>query len=187
VGFQVIVVGASKGGLDALRAVLSALPRDFPVPIAIVQHRLTTGGDGLLDALAKASSLPVRQVEDKDDMVEGHVYLAPADYHLLVEPGRLALSTEQPVNNSRPSVDVLFESAADAYGRGVLGIVLTGASADGARGTRRIKDLGGKVIVQSPDTADAEAMPAAAIKAAQVDQILPLERIAPRLVELCAK
>lgn len=185
-GFQIIVVGASRGGLDALRTLLSGLPNDLPVPLAIVQHRAMESDDGLPNTLGGSSALPIRQVEDKDPVASGQVYLAPAGYHLLVETGRFALSTEGPVNYSRPSVDVLFESASDAYGRGVLGVVLTGTSADGARGVRKIKDRGGTVIVQRPDTAESEVMPAAAIAAARVDQVLLLERIAPRLVELCA-
>ena len=121
---------------------------------------------------------------DKDPLMAGCVYVAPADYHLLVEPGCVALSTEAPVNHSRPSIDVLFDAAAHVFGERVIGVVLTGSSADGAQGVASIKARGGVVIVQDPATAEARVMPAAAIAAAAVDQVLPVEAIGAALVEL---
>ncbi|MBI2901251.1 MAG: chemotaxis protein CheB [Planctomycetes bacterium] len=186
-GSKLAVIGASKGGLDAVRILLSGLPRAFPIPVAIVQHRSKEPGDDLTRLVQESSALPVRQVEDKDKAHAGHVYLAPADYHLLVERGWFALSTEPPVNYSRPSVDALFETAAESYGPEVIAVVLTGASSDGARGVRRIKDRGGYVVVQRPETAESEAMPAAAIAAARVDRILPVTEISGVLVMLVAE
>ena len=123
--------------------------------------------------------------DDKQWIKPGTVYFAPADYHLLVEKGEFSLSVDEAVHHSRPSIDVLFESAADAYGAALIGVILTGANDDGAAGARRIKSRGGLVVAQDPKTAEAPAMPAAAIAAGAVDQILPLDQIGPFLVERC--
>jgi two-component system chemotaxis response regulator CheB len=183
--FELIVIGCSMGGMHALQQIFHALPKTFCVPIAVVQHRYRSSNEGLPDFLRRNSDLQVVDTTDKDWIKPGTVYLAPANYHLLVERGELSLSVDEKVEFSRPSIDVLFESAADAYGSEVIGIVLTGANADGAQGARRIKSRGGLVIVQDPATAESPAMPQAAIAAARVDRILPLERIGPFLVELC--
>jgi two-component system chemotaxis response regulator CheB len=183
--FELIVVGCSLGGMQALQVVLEQIPKDFTVPIAVVQHRHRRSNEALPLFLAKTSKLPVVDVEDKQFIRPGAVYLAPANYHLLVERGVFTLSVDEAVAYSRPSVDVLFESAADAYAKGVVAVVLTGANSDGARGVKRVKARGGFVVVQAPETAEAPAMPEAAIAAARVDRILPLDRIGPYLVELC--
>jgi len=179
---NLIVVGASAGGLRALEKVLGALPRGFPVPIVAVQHRARESGDTFAEVLGKASALPVHEVEDDDQLRAPGVYLAPPDYHVLIEPGRVALSVDDPVSYSRPSIDVLFESAADAYGASVCAVLLTGANADGAKGLVRIKQAGGYAIVQDPHTAESPEMPAAGIATAAVDVVLPLEEIAAELV-----
>jgi len=184
---EIIVIGASLGGLVAMETVLSGLSGEFKPPIAVVMHRGTLSGDGLLRTLRRHTSLEVREAQDKDAIVPGRITLAPPDYHLLVERGAYALSTEAPVLYARPSIDVLFESAADAYHERVLAIVLTGASCDGARGAARIKALGGKLVVQSPPTAESPVMPKAAIDAAQPDQILPLAEIGPFLTQQFAR
>jgi two-component system, chemotaxis family, protein-glutamate methylesterase/glutaminase len=181
---ELIVIGCSMGGMHALKEIFKALPADFPTPIAVAQHRHKASNEGLPSYLRRASELCVVDVEDKLWIKPNCVYLAPADYHLLVERGVFHLSVDGAVAHSRPSIDVLFESAADAYGGGLVGVVLTGANADGARGAKRIKSRGGMLIVQDPATAEAPAMPKAAIDAARVDRILPLERIGPFLVEL---
>jgi two-component system, chemotaxis family, protein-glutamate methylesterase/glutaminase len=178
VAAAVVVVGTSLGGLCALKVLLAALPRGFPLPTAIVQHREPAADDGLAQLLGSQAALPVSEPYDKERLEPGHVYLAPANYHLLVEPGRLALSTEAPVNHARPSVDVLFESAAEAYGSGVVAVVLTGANNDGAKGCARIKERGGVVIVQDPTSAESGSMPAAAMAASRVDKVLPLPELA---------
>jgi two-component system chemotaxis response regulator CheB len=183
--FELIVIGCSLGGMHALTTVLSSLSEGFCVPIAIVQHRHKASNEGLPSYFRRVTHLDVVDVEDKQWIKSGTVYLAPADYHLLVERGTFSLSVDAAVGYSRPSIDVLFESAADAYRESVIGIVLTGANADGAQGALRIKRRGGMVIVQDPKTAEAPAMPQATIDQARVDRILPLERIGPFLVELC--
>lgn len=182
--FELVVIGASWGGLKATEILLSGLPKDFPLAIAIAQHRHRNARDLLSELLQQHSLLPVVEVEDKLAIVPGHVYLAPADYHLLVEPGNFALSTEAPVHYSRPSIDLLFESAADAYTHRAIGVILTGANQDGAQGLAALKTRGGLAIVQEPTEAESSFMPTAAIAATQVDHILPLAKIAPCLIKL---
>jgi two-component system, chemotaxis family, protein-glutamate methylesterase/glutaminase len=182
---QIIVIGCSLGGMKALQTIFSALTPEFCVPMAIVQHRHKASNEGLPSFFRRVTNLRVVDVEDKQWIKPGYVYLAPADYHLLVEKGSFSLSVDLPVGHSRPSIDVMFESAADAYRDRVLGIVLTGANADGAEGARQIKKHGGIVVVQDPETAEAPAMPQATVDAVRVDRILPLERIGPFLVEVC--
>jgi two-component system chemotaxis response regulator CheB len=182
---ELIAIGASLGGLHAITTLLRGLPGDLPVPILIVQHRGTSADGGLVRTLQDHTSLTVVEAEDKAPLSGGTVYVAAPDYHLLVEaPGELALTTDAPSRSARPSIDVLFETAADAYGPALLGILLTGASADGAAGLARIKARGGRVIVQDPATAECATMPAAGIAAARVDHILALENIGEYLVKL---
>jgi two-component system chemotaxis response regulator CheB len=178
---KIIVVGTSTGGLAAMQVLLPGLSEDFPWAVILVQHRSKEPGSELCHFLQKHCRLQVAEPEDKEPIMAGQVYLAPRDYHLLVEKGSFALSTEGPVYYARPSIDVLFESAADAYGADVVGIVLTGANGDGARGLARIKAGGGLALVQDPATAYAPDMPRAAIAATSVDRILPLPDIAPFL------
>lgn len=185
VSVEIVVVGTSLGGLDALKVLLSGLPPSFDLPIVIVQHRSKQSDEALVKLLSTETSLPVTEANDKDVIERGRVYCAPADYHLLVEPGRFALSIDAPVNYSRPSIDVLFESAADTYGAQVVGVLLTGASKDGAIGCARIKACGGVTLVQDPATALAQTMPAAAISAQAADHVLPLTDIPLALVQLC--
>lgn len=183
--YELIVIGCSMGGMDAMEVILGAMPKDFRVPIVIVQHRSKTSNESLPQFLRRRTELDVVDADDKQWLRGGTVYLAPADYHLLVERGELNLSIDARVEHSRPSIDVLFESASSAYRDALVGVVLTGANADGARGAAMIKKRGGFVIVQDPATAESPAMPQAAIAATRVDRILPLERIGPFLVELC--
>ncbi|BAY10759.1 chemotaxis protein CheB [Calothrix sp. NIES-2098] len=189
--FELIVIGASLGGLNALTIVLGNLPKNFPVPIAVAQHRQPYTDDNLSAFLQKHSNLIVKDAEDKEEIIPGTVYLAPADYHLLVECGvscesrHFALSTEAAVTYTRPSIDVLFESAADAYAQKVIGVVLTGANHDGTSGLTRIKALGGKAIIQDPKTAECPIMPQSAIASVIVDKILPLTDIASFLTQIC--
>jgi two-component system chemotaxis response regulator CheB len=182
---SVVVIGTSLGGLSALSILLKALPVDFAVPVVIAQHRGKTGDNALERLLGEQSSLPVLEPNDKEPLEAGRIYLAPADYHLLLESGSLALSTAAPANYARPSIDVLFESAADAHGSGAVGVILTGSNQDGARGCRRIKARGGIVLVEDPATAYSPVMPAAAIAATDIDAVLPLLELCNRLVELC--
>jgi two-component system chemotaxis response regulator CheB len=180
---RLVVVGASFGGFDALKVVLRALPATFPVALAIVQHQ-GSPGSGLAGLLQRHTALVVVDAEDKDELVPGVAYLAPPGYHLLVEPGSLALSVDPPVLHARPSIDVLFESAADVYGPRAIGVILTGTGRDGAAGLTRVKQRGGLAIVQDPTTATRAAMPEAALSSTAVDWILPLEQIGSRLISL---
>jgi two-component system chemotaxis response regulator CheB len=184
VGFKIVVVGASLGGMSALETLLKGLPGNFPLPIAIVQHRSAESGQMLSMSLRKQSALRISEPQDKEAILPGQVYIAPADYHLLVDEGSFSLSTEGPVSYARPSIDVLFESASDAYGERVIGVILTGSNQDGAYGAARIKERGGYLIVQQPDTSESAVMPKATLTSAVVDRILPLREIAPCLVRL---
>lgn len=181
---MIVAVGTSWGGLGALGKLVGALPGDFAAPVIIVQHRGKDSNHLLAELLQGTSDLVIHEAEDKDPLLPGNVYVAPADYHLLVDAGQVSLSTEGPVRYSRPSIDVAFESVAESYGAAVIGVILTGANQDGARGLARILALGGRGIVQDPDTAEVAIMPAAARKAAPRAEVLGLEAIPARLVEL---
>ncbi len=176
--YEAIVVGVSAGGLVALAEVLPKLDKDMTLPVMIVQHQSHDSDDFLVRYFDDLCRHSVKEVEDKMPVESGTIYFAPANYHLLVEPDKtLSLSTEARVNYSRPSIDVLFESAADTYMDRLVGIILTGANSDGTNGAARIKELGGLIIAQDPETAEADAMPMSVIKHVQVDHILALNRI----------
>ncbi len=179
-----MVLGTSWGGLNAVRVILGTLPRGFATPVVIVQHR-HRDSDGLLaELLQDVTPMPVAEVEDKDLVEPGRVYVAPPNYHLLIDDGHFALSTEEAVRFSRPSIDVTFSSAADEYGKGTIGVVLTGANDDGARGLRRIVDRGGRAIVEDPKGAEISTMPAAALRAVPTATVLPVAEIGTQLVRL---
>lgn len=179
-GFRLVVVGVSAGGLFALRTIMAGLPAGFALPVVVVQHR-SKDSELLCELLQECSPLTVGEVNDKEAIAPGRVYVAPPDYHLLVEPGHFSLSTDEPVRYSRPSIDVTFMSAADTFSPDVVGVVLTGANADGARGLRRIMDRGGHGVVQDPETADVKVMPQQAIKLVPEACVLPLDQIAAHL------
>jgi two-component system chemotaxis response regulator CheB len=182
----VVVIGASLGGFDAVRVVLGGLPATFAAPIVLVQHRMSDSDGLLVDLLGAESLLPVSEPEDKDPMAPGHVYVAPSDYHLLVERGFFSLSTEEPVCHARPSIDVLFQSAADSYGPAAVAVLLTGSNRDGAIGARAVKKAGGRVLVQDPRTAFSPVAPEAALECTVVDSVLALPQIAERLARMFA-
>jgi two-component system chemotaxis response regulator CheB len=183
--YEFVAMGASWGGLHAVETVLERLPDGFRTPIAIAQHRAVDSGSGALARmLSLRSGLEVCEAGDKDAIEPGGVYLAPPDYHLLVESTGFALSTEAVVKHSRPSIDVLFESAADTYGERLIAVILTGANEDGADGIKQVKLHGGVTIAQDPATAARREMPAAAIATGAVDHVLSLEDIGPKLGEL---
>ncbi|CAM3800091.1 chemotaxis protein CheB [Bordetella sputigena] len=182
---ELVAIGASAGGVDAIGTVLDALPADFPAAIAIVLHLPPDRNSLLPELFAARCVLPVKEVEDKEFIVPGVVYIAAPDYHMLVEPDRsFALSQDEAVNFSRPSIDLLLESAAIAYRERLLGIVLTGASPDGAAGLQRVRALGGQAWVQDPDNADSPAMPASAIAQAGADRIMDKATLARALAGL---
>jgi two-component system chemotaxis response regulator CheB len=182
--YELAVVGTSWGGLGALSAVVAGLPPTFAIPLVVVQHRSPDAAGLLVELLQTRTRLTVEEVEDKHVLAPGHVYIAPANYHLLIERGFCSLTTDAPVRYSRPSIDVTFTSAADEYGRRAIGIVLTGANDDGAVGLRRIVDRGGYAIVQDPSTAESPVMPQAALRLVPEARVLPLERIAGHLIAI---
>jgi len=180
-----VVIGVSSGGLQALETLLGRLPGDFPLPLLIVQHLAPESDDGLASLLDERCALRVKEAEDGECLCPGTAYLAPPNYHLLVEKPRiLSLSVDSPVSYARPSVDVLFESAADAFGAQLIGVVLTGANSDGSWGLRRIKERGGLAVVQDPKDAEAPQMPLSALAATSVDHVVPLHDMAALLQRL---
>lgn len=184
--YDLIGVGASWGGLLVLRDLLSGLPAGFATPLVIAQHRHPDSAPGMLcNLLAEFSPLPVVEPDDKEPILPAHVYVAPPDYHLLVEPsGTFALTVDVRVQHARPSIDVLLETACDAYGGRVVAVILTGANEDGAAGARHVASRGGAVIVQDPEGAERPEMPAAALAAVPGATVLPLGAIADELVRL---
>lgn len=171
-------IGASFGGVEALMALMPALPAGLALPVFVVLHQPRDRDSLLPQVLAPYCRLPVVEAMDQEPVVPGTVYVATPDYHLLLDRGpRLALSLDAPVNFSRPAIDVLFESAAAAYGRGLLAMLLTGASADGAEGLQRVREAGGQAVVQDPADARAPAMPRAALARGPADALLSLADI----------
>lgn len=186
--YEIIVIGTSWGGLEALSRLLAGLHDDVHQPIVVAQHRAPDSEDDALGALLRHHTRRiVGDPDDKTPLERDHVYLGPPNYHVLVEDGHLALSTDAPVQFARPSIDVLFDSAADAYGDRTIGIVLTGANADGAAGLAKIKQRGGIAIVQDPETSERRAMPDAAIAATVADAVLALDAIPAFVFGLCAE
>lgn len=182
---RLVVVGGSWGGLDAVGQIVARLDEACTLTLAVALHRAPNSPEGALVSYVQARSLlPVSEAEDKQALEPGRVFLAPADYHLLVEPDGFALSIDAPVQYSRPSIDVLFESAADAYGASSVAVLLTGANDDGCRGVCEVKRRGGLTLVQDPCTAVRRAMPDAAIATGAVDKVLTLDQIATLLNEL---
>ena len=186
--YNAVVIGVSAGGMEALHIILSVLPKDFPVPILVVQHISPVSDNYLVKFLDDACQIKVKEAEEKIKLKQGTAYIAPPNYHMLVETDKtLSLTVDEKVNFSRPSIDVLFETAADAYGKYLIGIILTGANKDGSMGLKKIKKYKGLAIVQSPETAAAKEMPRSAIIDVEVDYILPLNSIAPFLCKLYGK
>jgi two-component system chemotaxis response regulator CheB len=185
--YDLVAVGASWGGLHAIGTVLTGLGPGFGAAVVVAQHRSPNEDRGLLpELLERRSGLPVADGTDKDALIPGRVIVAPAGYHLLVEDGCVELSCEDLVQFSRPSIDVLFESVAEEYGERAIGVILTGANADGAHGLTEIARRGGHTIVQDPATSERPEMPRAALEAMTPDAVLPLEGIAGHLHSLCA-
>jgi two-component system chemotaxis response regulator CheB len=179
---EAIVIGVSAGGIKALGVILPALPADYPVPIMVVIHLPPSRKSIIAELFRDKCQMEVREAEDKERLAPGVVYFAPPDYHLLVETDRsLSLSSEEPVMFSRPSIDVLFETAAEAYGEGLVGVILTGANPDGALGLKAIAAAGGRTVVQTPAHAYASAMPAAALQSCPEAAAMELEEIAAYL------
>jgi two-component system chemotaxis response regulator CheB len=177
-----VVIGASAGGVEALAVLLPALPATFHPSLLIVLHLPRQGPSLLVEIYAKRCTLPIREADDKEPLEPGTVYFAPPDYHMLVERNRqIALSADEPVHFSRPSIDVLFESAADVYGERLLGIILTGGNEDGAAGLHAIHQAGGVTVVQQPDSAKVPLMVVSALQRGPADFVLSLPEIAQLL------
>ncbi len=186
--YEAIVIGSSAGGLQAVKSIILGLPVDFATPVIIVQHLSPLSDNFMARYLNQLTHLQVKEADEKEPIRPGHVYIAPPNFHLLVEENfTLSLSVDEKVNFARPSVDVLFETAAIAYGSKLAGLILTGANNDGANGIRAVKANGGHTIAQAPETAEAQNMPLAAIETGKVDRIIPLEKIASYLTEICTK
>jgi two-component system chemotaxis response regulator CheB len=186
--YQAIVIGVSSGGLAALTALLPTLSETVDLPILIVQDLRQEADDFMFTIFYKICSLRVKEAEDKEIIENNTIYFAPANYHLMVEQDKtIALSTAEKVQFSRPAIDVLFETAAEAYLDKLVGIILTGANSDGTHGALRIRQLDGFVIAQSPETAEVDTMPLSAINQAGVDKILDLKEIAPYINQINVK
>jgi two-component system chemotaxis response regulator CheB len=181
---RLVVIGASAGGIEALRTLIAALPADFPAAVAVVLHMAPASPGVLSDVLARAGTLPVTTPATGTAIRSGYVYVAPPDYHLLIEPGRLRLTKGPRENRFRPAIDPLFRSAAQVYGPAAIGVVLTGSLDDGTAGLWMIKQLGGVAVAQDPAEAMFPSMPDSAIRHVNVDYVAPLSEIAPLLVRL---
>ena len=184
--YDVIAMGSSAGGLNALTQVLRSLPKSFPCSIVVVQHLSPERKSWIASLLGRSTQVSVKQAEHGEIMLPGTVYIAPPDEHLLVGPGKIQLAHSQLVHFSRPSIDLLFESVAGTHGSRAIGVVLSGSNSDGATGIRAIKEAGGITIAQDPDTAEFRPMPHAAVETGCVDFVLTLEKIGSTLIELCA-
>ncbi|MBF0377200.1 MAG: chemotaxis protein CheB [Desulfamplus sp.] len=177
---KAVVLGVSAGGFNALHKILPMFRKDLSVPIIIVQHRKADFDSYLINSLNEKCQVPVKEPLDKTNIESGIIYIAPGGYHLLVEKGEVlhfALSVDPPVCYCRPSIDVLFESAADAFGSALIGVILTGANFDGSKGIKKIKSLGGITIAENPETAEVDYMPSCAIRTNAIDHILHLDEI----------
>ena len=183
--FEAVVIGASAGGVNALMQVLPALPRGYRLPIVVVLHVRSGRQNQLVDVFQQRVQLPVREAGDKEDVIPGTLYFAPAGYHLLLENERsFSLSCDAPLHFARPAIDITMESAADVYGAGLAGILLTGANDDGAQGMAAIGRAGGLTVVQDPEEANVGVMPLEAIRVRPPDLVLPLEQIKQLLLML---
>jgi two-component system chemotaxis response regulator CheB len=183
--YEAIVIGVSSGGMNAMKVLFSLLPKGFKTPIIIVQHINPHSDNYWITLLNEKSNLFIKEADEKEKIKQGVVYIAPANYHLLIEKNKtFSLTIDERVNFARPSIDVLFESAAEAYKDKLIGIILTGSNNDGTNGMKRIKEYGGLTIAQDPKTAESGFMPASAISALQIDHILTLNGIIKLLKEL---
>jgi len=186
--YEAIVIGVSSGGMNALKFLFTALPVDFGIPIIIVQHISPRSDNQWIKLLNNNSNLSIKEADEKEEIEHGKVYIAPPNYHLMIERNKtFSLTIDERVNYSRPSIDVLFESAAEVYKNKLIGVILTGSNNDGTNGLKRIKDYGGLTIVQDPATAESAYMPASAIAVVQMDYILTLENIIKLLINIDAQ
>ncbi len=183
--YEAIVIGVSSGGMNALSSLFSALPGNFSIPIIILQHIGARSNNQWIKLLNKKTAVIIKEAEEKEKIENGNAYVSPPNYHLLIERDKtFSFTIDERVNYARPSIDVLFESAAEAYKTKLIGIILTGSNNDGARGMKRIKECGGLIIAQDPETAESSYMPASGIAAVKMDYILPLQGISELLIKI---
>ncbi|HYG49512.1 MAG TPA: chemotaxis protein CheB [Flavobacteriales bacterium] len=183
--YEAIVMGVSAGGMNAMRNIFCALPAGFALPFVVVQHIGARSDGKWIEILDSQSEIHIKEADEKEKIKPGTAYIAPPNYHLLIEKDRtLSLTVDERVNFSRPSIDVLFESAAIAYSASLIGITLTGSNNDGANGLLKVKENGGLVIVQDPQTAESPAMPEAALAAVKPDYVLSLGEIVALLIRI---
>lgn len=181
---KLVIIGASAGGINAVRQVVSRLPQNFPAPIVVIQHMNSFMNMFFIDFLNSHSSLKVKEANHMELLLPGRVYYAPPNYHVLLEEGRILLNADQKVNYSRPSIDVFFESAAFEEKENLIGVVLSGANQDGSYGLSLIKACGGTCIIQDPESAESSEMPRSAQKKIEPEKVFPLDDIAEELVRL---
>jgi two-component system, chemotaxis family, protein-glutamate methylesterase/glutaminase len=185
--YDAVVIGVSSGGMNALKTLFSLLPSGFPIPVVIVQHISPRSDNQWINMLSYKSNLRLKEADEKEKIEKGTIYIAPPNYHLLIEKNKtFSLTIDERVSYARPSIDVLFESAADAYKNKLVGVILTGSNNDGTNGLKRIKMLGGLTIAQDPENAESSYMPASAIAAVDIDHVLTLEEIVKFLIKLPA-
>jgi two-component system chemotaxis response regulator CheB len=183
--YEAIVIGVSSGGLKALKIIFSDLPSDFAVPVIVVQHIGPRSENGWIKLLNDSCDIPIKEADEKENVAAGNIYIAPSNYHLLIEKDKtFSLTIDERVNFARPSIDVLFESAADVYREKLIGIILTGANNDGTKGVQRIKECGGTVIIQDPVTAESSYMPSSAFAAIKPDYVSALDQIGVVLIKI---
>ncbi len=186
--YRAVAIGASAGGLEAVQTILSQLPTSFTLPILVVLHRLPTADELMQFVFDESSALHVKEAAQYEPIKNGTVYLAPANYHLLVERDKtISLSVDEKVRFSRPAIDVLFETAADVYQQHLIAVLLTGGNDDGSRGMQHVHTLGGLTIAQDPQTAEVDVMPKCAIERNVVQRVLTLDQIAALLNEVSAR
>jgi two-component system chemotaxis response regulator CheB len=183
--FKAVVIGVSTGGVAALKYMLGALAADFPIPILVVTHITPDSDDGLAVLLNSLCAIRIKEADEQETLVPGTVYLAPANYHVLMERGGiLSLSIDPPVNFARPSVDLLFESAAVVYGPALIGVIMTGAGNDGSKGLLKIQNSGGVAIVQDPADSEMDSMPYNALQLLEADHVVQLKEMPGLLMRL---
>ncbi|MBN2348585.1 MAG: chemotaxis protein CheB [Bacteroidales bacterium] len=183
--YKAIIIGGSAGSFQVVTKILNSLSKDFPMPVLLCLHRLKHVRSGFVEALSIKSNIPIEEPYDKDILKSGKAYLAPANYHMFVElSNRIALSTEDPLNHSRPSIDLSFITAANAYRDKLIGIILSGANRDGAFGLKKVHDNGGVAIVQDPAECEVKAMTQSALQLTPVDYVYTTDQIISFLLKL---
>jgi len=183
--YKAVIIGGSAGSFQVVTRILNSLPKNFPLPVLLCLHRLKHVRSGFVEALSLKSRIPVEEPYDKDQLKPAHAYLAPANYHMYIElANRIALSTEEAVNHSRPSIDLSFITAANAYRQKLIGIILSGANKDGSYGLKKVHDNGGTTIVQDPNECEVRTMTQSALQLTKVSNVYTTDQIIKYLSKL---